>query len=77
MSNKTYDRIKYIGLIFMPALEVLIIALTEIWNFLHGMQIAATVAAIGTFLGLLVKRSSDKYAKAVEAEEVDAGNEVE
>lgn len=77
MSNKAYDRIKYIALVFMPALEVLVIALTEIWNFPNGMAIAATIAAVGVFLGALVKRSSDNYAKAVKAEEIDAGNEVE
>lgn len=77
MSNRTYDRIKYIALIFMPALETLVIALTQIWSFPHGMAVAATIAAVGVFLGALVKRSSDKYAEAVKTEELDAGNEVE
>ena len=77
MSNSTYDRIKYIALIFMPALETLVIALTQIWGFPHGMAVAATIAAVGVFLGALVKRSSDKYAEAVKTEELDAGNEVE
>lgn len=77
MSNKAYDRIKYIGLIFMPALETLLIALSKIWDFPPFVVLAGTVGAVGVFLGALVKRSSDKYAKSVQAEEIDAGNEVE
>ena len=77
MSNRTYDRIKYIALIFMPALETLLIALSKIWDFPPFVVLAGTVGAVGVFLGALVKRSSDKYAEAVKTEELDAGNEVE
>lgn len=77
MTNSTYDRIKYIALIFMPALETLLIALSKIWDFPFFVVLAGTVGAVGVFLGALVKRSSDKYAKAVSTEEIDAENEVE
>lgn len=62
MTNKVYDVLKIIALICLP-LATLVSALSDIWGFPYGMQIAATLTAIDTFLGAILKASSDKYAK--------------
>ena len=61
MSNRTYDTLKYIALIVLPALATLILALTKIWGIPYGEAIAATITAIDTFLGTTLKISSINY----------------
>ena len=65
MSNKTYDQLKYIALQVVPALEVFLIAIGEIWSIDAMVKIAATVAAFGVFLGAcLIKSNKDYQATA-------------
>jgi hypothetical protein len=61
MSNRTYDTLKYIALIVLPALATLILALTKIWGIPYGEAIAATITAVDTFLGTTLKISSINY----------------
>ena len=63
MSNKVYDVLKYIAQIVLPALGALYFALAKIWNFPYGTEVVGTIAAIDTFLGALLKLSSDQYHK--------------
>lgn len=63
MSNKTYDVLKYIAQIVLPALATLYFALAKIWNFPYGAEIVGTISAIDAFLGALLKLSSDQYNK--------------
>lgn len=65
MSNKTYDILKYIAQIVLPALGTLYFALASIWGLPYGEQIVGTITAIDAFLGAILKISTDKY----EAEE--------
>ena len=66
MTNKTYDILKYIAQIVLPALGTLYFALASIWGFPYGEQIVGTITAVDTFLGALLKLSSNKYNKAGE-----------
>ena len=59
MSNKTYDILKYIAQIVLPALGTLYFALARIWGFPYGEQIVGTIAAVDTFMGVVLKISSD------------------
>ena len=61
MSNKTYDILKYVAQIVLPALGTLYFALAGIWGFPYGEQIVGTIMAIDTFLGALLGISSAKY----------------
>ena len=61
MSNKTYDVLKYIAQIVLPALGTLYFALANIWNLPYGEQIVGTITAIDTFMGVLLKISSNNY----------------
>ena len=71
MSNRMYDILKNIALIVLPALATLVIAVFEIWNLPYGAQIGATITAVATFLGAILKVSSIRYNKkeAVQNEE--------
>ena len=70
MSNKTYDILKYLQRIVLPALGTLYFALSSIWNWPYGEQVVGTITAIDTFLGALLGISSAKYQKAVKAKKV-------
>lgn len=61
LSNRMYDILKWIALVFLPALGTLYFALAGIWNFPYGEQIVGTITAIDTFLGVLLGVSSMKY----------------
>ena len=62
MTNKVYDILKIIALIALP-LSAFVATLSDIWGFPYGTQIAATLVAIDTLLGAILKHSSDKYAE--------------
>lgn len=66
MSNKTYDILKDIALYIMPALATLILTLGGIWGIPYAEAIAATITALDTFLGAILKISSNNYAKEQE-----------
>ena len=63
MSNKTYDILKYITQIVIPALGTLYFALAGIWGFPYGEQIVGTLTAIDTFLGVCLGISTKQYNK--------------
>ena len=63
MSNKTYDILKYIAQIVLPALATLYLALAGIWNLPYGEAISGTIMAIDTFLGAVLRISSANYKK--------------
>ena len=64
MSNKMYDALKYIAQIVLPAIATLYFALAGIWGFPYGEEIVGTITAVDTFLGVLLKISTDNYNKA-------------
>ena len=64
MSNKTYDILKYVAQIVLPALGTLYFALSSIWGLPYGEQIVGTITAIDAFLGALLGVSTAQYNKA-------------
>lgn len=66
MKNKTYDILKYIAQIVLPALATLYLALAGIWDLPYGEAISGTVMAIDTFLGAILMISSVKCNKRKE-----------
>ena len=63
MSNKTYDVLKWIAMIVLPALGTLYFALAGIWNFPYGEEIVGTITALDAFLGAILGISSATYNK--------------
>ena len=63
MSNRTYDILKWIALIFLPAIGTLYFALAGIWSLPYAEEVVGTITAIDTFLGCLLGVSSATYNK--------------
>lgn len=63
MSDKIYDVLKWVALIFIPALGTLYFALSTIWGLPYGEQIVGTLTAVDTFLGALLGISTYQYNK--------------
>lgn len=63
MTNKTYDVLKFIAQIVLPALGTLYAALAPLWNLPYSEQIVGTIVAIDAFLGALLGLSSANYYK--------------
>lgn len=59
--NSTYDLIKYIALVVLPAFAALVLGVAKIWGLPYGLEISETIMVIDTFLGALVKVSADQY----------------
>ena len=77
MSNKTYDYLKIIALIVIPAAVTCWIAIGNIWGLPYVEEIAGTATAIATFLGALLKISSDRYVDELTEEEVEDSHWIE
>ena len=60
-NNKTYDTIKWIAQIVLPALGTLYFALAGIWGFPCGEEIVGTITAVDAFLGAVLHYSNSKY----------------
>ena len=61
MTNKTYDILKWVAQILLPATGTLYFALASIWGFPYAEQIVGTITAVDTFLGVLLGLSSRQY----------------
>lgn len=60
MKNKTYDFLRNL-LIILPAVTALYVSLADIWKLPCEVEISATINAVMTFLGIVLKLSSNKY----------------
>lgn len=69
MSNETYDALKFITQIVLPALGALYFALDQIWKLGYGEEIVGTLVAIVTFLGVLLRSSTSRYNKSLDSVE--------
>lgn len=61
MSNKTYDILKWIAQILLPAIGTLYFAVSGIWGFPLGEEVLGTITAVDTFLGVILGISSYQY----------------
>lgn len=61
MQNRSYDILKWVALVALPATSALYLTLAALWNLPYPTEVAGTIAAIDTFLGVLLGVSSAKY----------------
>ena len=61
MENKTYDFLKKIAQIWLPAIGTLYFALAQIWGLPYAEQIVGTITALDAFLGAILGISSFNY----------------
>ena len=70
ISNKTYDILKWIAQLLLPALGTLYFALASTWGLPYADQVVGTITAIDTFLGVILGLSTAQYNKnAVHSDE--------
>lgn len=63
MSNKMFDVLKWIAILFLPALATLVAVVFKIWDLPYGPEISATITAVATFLGAILGVSHIQYKK--------------
>lgn len=63
LSNKTYDILKWVVIICIPALTTAYVGLAAVWGFPYSEEIAKTSAVICTLLGALLGISTAQYNK--------------
>lgn len=61
MNNQTYDILKRIALIIVPALATFVNAAGVVWGLPYVNEIVATITAFGVFLGAILGVSSANY----------------
>lgn len=61
MTSKTYDRLKWVSLVFLPALASAYFALGQLWHFPAVEEVVGTITILDTFLGLLLGKSSQDF----------------
>ena len=69
LQNKTYDLLRWIADLILPALGTLYFALSGIWGssyFPYGEQIVGTITAIVAFLDVVLGISKRNYNKGEE-----------
>lgn len=68
-SNKTYDTLKYIALIALPAIQVFWLTVGKIWDISYTVEIGATIGAVALLLGTLLGVSTKNYYEDKEGDE--------
>lgn len=63
-SNKAYDTLKWIEMLFLPALAAFYLGLAEIWGLPYGEAVSGTIMLLDTLLGAILGISNAKYKKA-------------
>ena len=66
MSNKTYDTLKWIAQILLPAIGTLYFAIAQIWGLPYSEQIVGTIMALDAFLGAVLGVSTKAYMEEQE-----------
>lgn len=75
ISDRTYDTLKWVALVAIPALEALWLTVGKAWGFPYLTEIGTTIAAVGLFLATLIGVSSNTYYNDVDEEDEDEEDE--
>lgn len=66
LSNKTYDRLKWVALVLLPALAALYLGLAPLWDLPKQEAVTGTIVLVDTFLGVLLGLTSKQYRQETE-----------
>lgn len=61
MNNKTYDILKRVAIIVVPALATFVNSVGIVWGIPYTNAVTATITAFGVFLGAALGISSKNY----------------
>lgn len=64
LSDKQYDRLKYVAQIFLPALGALYFGLAQIWGLPNAEEVVGTITTVDIFLGAVLLLSTKQYDKS-------------
>jgi hypothetical protein len=68
ISNKTYDILKWVAQLLLPALATFVMSLGNIWGIPYSEQISLTLVALDTALGVVLGISTSNYKKLNDTE---------
>lgn len=60
-NNRTYDILKWVALVCLPALQVFWLTIGKIWSIGYTIEIGATIGAVALLLGTLLGVSTSNY----------------
>lgn len=60
LPDKVYDVLKWVGLIICPALATFMLTLGQTWGIPYAAEIATTIVAVGTLIGVAIGASAIK-----------------
>ena len=63
LKNKVYDILKWVSILFLPALATFYGLVSKTWDLPYGEQIVGSITAFDTFLGVLLGISTAQYNK--------------
>jgi hypothetical protein len=63
MKNKTYDILKFVAQILLPAIGAMYFGIAAIWGLPYSEEVVGTIVVIDTFLGATLGISTEKYNK--------------
>lgn len=61
MNDKTYDILKWVAMVALPALATFVIAICGLWDLPNSEPISGTITAVAAFLGALLQIQSKTY----------------
>ena len=63
LPNKLFDVLKWVAILFLPALAILIRSIFSIWKLPFGSELSDTIIALQVFLGAILGVSTLNYNK--------------
>lgn len=66
MKNETYDILKWVAMLLLPALATLISTLGTIWGLPWAPQVSDTIVAVNAALAMILGISTINYQKEAE-----------
>lgn len=63
INDRVYDVLKWVAMLFLPALAVLVKTVFTVWQLPYGDEISTTIMAVDAFLGAILGISTIQYNK--------------
>jgi hypothetical protein len=76
MSNKWYDRLKWVAILGLPALATAIRVIFGLWGIPHADAVAGTITAIAAMLGTWLGVSNIQYKNAQKDKQASVVEEI-
>ena len=61
INDRVYDVLKWVAMLFLPALAVLVKTVFAVWHLPYGDEISTTIMALDAFLAAILGISSIAY----------------